>query len=75
MTRLRQLPRDKGIIIKWFVDEETGKEIDITFHHIDWAYSYCTVWERVVHLSASTPLEKVNEWVYKLVLEHTKSEK
>ena len=55
MIKLYDLPRNKGIKIR-------VEEGDITFHHIDGAYSFCTCdWlpdgENVVHLSAITQLE------------------
>lgn len=50
----------KGSKIK--VTLNNGEETFATFHHIDGMYSYCTIDSlpdnNVVHLSASTPLEK-----------------
>lgn len=44
----------------------SGKEAFITFHHLDGAYSYCTLGDgdpdNVMHLSAMTPLEKVDDY-------------
>ena len=56
--KLYEIPRDSKIK----VDEGI-----ITFHHLDWAYSYCTVdWsDGTIHLSASTPLKK--EWEYYVI--------
>lgn len=50
---------EKGSKIKW--DGEI-----ITFQHLDGMYSYCTLENGdVVHLSAMTPLRKIND-VYEI---------
>lgn len=64
--KLYELPRDKGIRIKAEVSNENGKLGDfIIFHHIDGAYSYCTVEgnpDKVCHLSANTELKQVGDY-------------
>lgn len=53
--KLYELPKGESIIVRAADD---GREIAVTFHHIDGAYSYCTdVHGNVYHLSASTPLK------------------
>lgn len=45
------------------------KEVTVLFHHLDGAYSYCTIEgdeEKVVHLSASTPLVELEGGEYKI---------
>ena len=65
-VRLYEIP--KGSKIKATLED--GKEALLTFHHIDGAYSYITVdggsKEDVIHLSASTMLEKVGDY-YEIV--------
>lgn len=51
MLKLYQIEKGSKILID-------GEEI--VFHHIDGAYSYCRSKSGIVHLSASTPLVKVN---------------
>lgn len=61
--KLYEIPRNSKIKL------EEGMS---TFHHLDWAYSFCTAdWmeenddNRIFHLSASTPLKK--EWDYYVI--------
>lgn len=44
-------------------EQDTGKDIVILFSHLDGAYSYCTIegTDKVVHLSAATPLTKFED--------------
>lgn len=53
------------------IPKESKIKVDegfITFHHLDGAYSFCTCdWVKegeynITHLSASTPLEKENDY-------------
>lgn len=58
MTRLYDLPRDKGVKIYGAKDTE-GKDVVIIFGHLDGMYSCCWIEnkpDKVVHLSANTPL-------------------
>lgn len=62
--KLYNLERDKGI--KIFNDTISDGSDYIIFGHCDGMYSYCTTEKGgVIHLSASTPLEKV-EGGYKI---------
>jgi hypothetical protein len=60
--KLYEIPKKSIIKTK----SATGKDVDILFWHIDGAYSYCTIEDgdpdNVIHLSASTPLKKVNDY-------------
>lgn len=65
--KLYELLRDKGIKIYGFKDIN-DQDITIIFGHIDGAYSYCWIEDKVngdtdqiVHLSASTPLVKYKD--------------
>lgn len=65
--QLHEIPR--GSLIKAQTINSDTKEIlgeFITFHHTDGMYSYCTVYgskmEHVIHLGASTELEKVSDY-------------
>lgn len=58
MIKLYEIPR--GSII--FLEDNKGFTRKIYFDHLDGAYSYCLVDndpDKLLHLSASTPLEKV----------------
>ena len=61
---LHEIPR--GSRIKTTLT--SGREVFITFHHLDGMYSYCTLddgnpdTENVIHLSRFTPLEKVDDY-------------
>lgn len=60
MKKLYELPRDKGI--KIFTDGISDGSKYIVFGHLDGMYSYCkTEKGNVIHLSASTPLKKVDD--------------
>ncbi len=42
---------------------ENAREEMITFHHLDGMYSYCTTENgEAVHLSASTPMKKTEDY-------------
>ena len=60
--KLYEIP--KGSKIK--VNLNSGREVFITFHHIDGMYSYCTLEDgdpdNVVHLNASTPLKQIEDY-------------
>jgi hypothetical protein len=60
--KLYEIP--KGSQIKTTLN--SGKECFITFHHLDGAYSYCTLDDgdpdNVIHLSANTSLKKINDY-------------
>jgi len=62
---LHEIPEGSIIRIECGLSKEDQKERDITFHHLDGMYSYCTVEidgkEHVLHLSASAPLRKIIE--------------
>ena len=55
---------EKGSKIKTKLN--SGKEVFITFHHLDGMYSYCTLEDgdpdNVVHLSVNTPLIKEGDY-------------
>ena len=64
--KLHEIP--KGSIIKHDCFDQDGNKLGdtITFHHIDGMYSYCTLEGiespgNVLHLSAMTPLKKVDD--------------
>jgi len=65
--RLYEIPRG-SLIRAQTINQDTKEKVGefITFHHIDGAYSYCTVYgskmEHVVHLGASTELKKVGDY-------------
>lgn len=69
-VKLYNLPQrvQGGILVKGFrVDDD--KTIDLRFHHLDGMYSYCTVdgdEEKVVNLSASTPLVELGNDEYQI---------
>lgn len=68
--KLYELPRDQNIPIYGFFGLKR-EPITIIFGHIDGMYSYCWLKddeEKLVHLSASTPLEKHKDG-YKVVEE------
>lgn len=68
--RLYNLQRGEDNKIYGLKDLE-GKDITVIFGHLDGAYSYCWIEgepEKVVHLSASTPLELFKDG-YKVVEE------
>lgn len=59
MIHLYDIPR--GSII--FMEDDQGSIRKVYFDHLDGAYSYCLIDdnpEKILHLSAATPLEKVN---------------
>lgn len=65
--KLYELPRDQGVKIYGFKDIDNNN-LTIIFGHIDGAYSYCWIEDKVngdtdqiVHLSASTPLVKYKD--------------
>lgn len=59
---LHEIPR--GSRIKTTLT--SGREVFITFHHLDGMYSYCTLGDgdpdNVINLSRFTPLEKVGDY-------------
>lgn len=56
--RLHKLPRGAKIVAKGISDGSTY----IVFDHVDGMYSYCkTEKGGVIHLSAMTPLKKVDD--------------
>lgn len=67
--KLYNLPQrtDKGIKIHGLKDDKK-KDIVVLFHHLDGAYSYCTIedTDKTVHLSASTPLVELENGEYKI---------
>lgn len=67
--KLYNLPQrtEKGIKIHGLKDNK-GKDIVVVFHHLDGMYSYCTIQDtdKVVHLSASTPLVELEGGEYKI---------
>jgi hypothetical protein len=56
-----------GLKIHGFKDKK-GKKIVLRFHHLDGAYSYCTIdgSKKVVNLSASTPLVTLENDEYQI---------
>lgn len=60
--------RVKGGLKIHGLKDEKGKDIVVLFHHLDGAYSYCTIegTKKVVHLSASTPLITLENDEYKI---------
>ena len=60
--KLYEIPRNSKIKAK----NTSGKDIFITFLHLDGAYSYCVIEDsdpdNVIHLSANTPLKKVGDY-------------
>lgn len=65
--KLYNLPqRVKGGIKIHGLQDDKKKDIVVLFHHLDGAYSYCTIegTDKTVHLSASTPLVELEggEW-------------
>lgn len=65
--------RDQGIKIKGFTAQGfQGKHepVTIIFGHIDGMYSYCWLEgeeDKLVHLSAATPIKKVSKDTYEVV--------
>jgi hypothetical protein len=59
--KLREIPRYSKIKIK----DNLEKDVFIQFLHLDGAYSYCVIEDdnsdNVIHLSANTPLKKVED--------------
>lgn len=72
--KLYNLPQrtEKGIKIhgfKEYVSEGKTQDLVLRFHHLDGMYSYCTVDgedDRVIHLSASTPLVEMGNDEYRI---------
>lgn len=68
--KLYELPRDKGIRIKAETSNDKGKLGDfIIFHHLDGAFSYCTVEGKegeLCHLPASQELSLHKDGYYEL---------
>ncbi len=60
--KLHEIP--KGSKIK--TQLTSGKEVFITFHHLDGMYSFCTIDDgdpdNTLHLSVNTPLRKVDDY-------------
>lgn len=66
--KLYELERDRGIKILGFNGED-GKPLTIVFGHLDGMYSYCWLeneTDKIVHLSASTPLKKIDNTTYEV---------
>lgn len=67
--KLYNLPQrvEGGLKIHGLKDDE-GKDVVVLFHHLDGMYSYCTVegTDKIVHLSAITPLVTLGEGEYKI---------
>lgn len=64
MPRLYEIARGSKIRVELNERGKARKAI-ITFDHIDGMYSYCTTdKEGVVHLGASTPLNKGKDGIY-----------
>ena len=65
--KLYELPRSKDGINIYGLKDTKEKDIIVKFYHIDGAYSYCVAYSKsgkelgVVHLSASTPIEKTKK--------------
>lgn len=69
--KLYDLPRDKNTKLYGLKDLDGKENTTLIFGHLDGAYSYCWIEgepEKVVHLSASTPLEQFKDG-YKVVEE------
>lgn len=70
--KLYELPRDQGVEIHGLevgIGDKPAKPEIIIFGHLDGAYSYCWIKgdpEAVVHLNASTELEKIEDNKYKV---------
>lgn len=62
MPYLHEVPKGSKIRIN-LVD---GSTRTLTFHRLDGSYSYCTCEQGRVHLSASTPLQKMPDGVYEI---------
>jgi hypothetical protein len=60
--KLYEIPKGSKIKTKL----NSGKDVFIQFLHLDGAYSYCVLEDgdpdNVVHLSANTPLKKVDDY-------------
>lgn len=67
--KLYNLPQrvEGGIKIHGLQDDKK-KDIVVLFHHLDGMYSYCTIegTDKIVHLSASTPLVELEDGEYKI---------
>jgi hypothetical protein len=67
--KLYNLPQrvEGGLKIHGLKDDK-DKDIVVLFHHLDGMYSYCTIegTDKVVHLSASTPLITLGKGEYKI---------
>lgn len=60
--KLYDIPKQSKLKLT-IVNGDTEREDMVTFHHIDGMYSYCTTSDgAVVHLSASTPMKKVDDY-------------
>lgn len=68
MPKLYEIPRKSTIIADIQEGDKEYKDAKITFHHLDGAYSYCTVNDSgtPVHISASAELRKLEDGTYKL---------
>lgn len=67
--KLYNLPQrvEGGIKVHGLKDDK-DKDIVVVFHHLDGMYSYCTIQDtdKLVHLSASTPLVELEGGEYKI---------
>ena len=72
--KLYNLPQkvEGGILLKGFeeyIAKDKKQTLDLRFHHLDGMYSVCTVEgdeDRVIHLSASTPLLELGNDEYQI---------
>ncbi len=64
---LHEIPEGSKLKIDVASKENSPIDAEVTFHHLDGMYSYCTIddngWigDRTLHLSANTPLKLVGE--------------
>lgn len=59
--KLNDVPKGSVIVADVTDDKGTTSEQEITFHHLDGMYSYCTLPSGdTAHLSVMTPLERID---------------
>ena len=68
MSKLYDIPRDSTIsVLLKKGEEQQFRQEDITFHHLDGMFSYCTTKDGdVVHLSVTTPLVLGEDGKYRI---------